>query len=116
MTPVVATESSETPHVTTISGGTPNGPLLRPLLKTVIVATTNTTVNVASAETRVETEMNVEDVATLEIPAKNPKNQNTIRIIRKKIDMMETTIVLTATEIPLNTTSNPLSNLPPERK
>jgi len=112
MTPVVATESSETPHVTTISGGTPNG--LLP--KTVIVAITNTNVNVEGAETRVETEMNVEDVATLEIPAKNPKNQNTIRIIRKKIDMMETTIVLTATEIPLNTTSNPLSNLPLERK
>jgi len=116
-----ATGSSETPPVTTnnnSSGGTPSGPFP----KMVIVVETEMTETDAEIqveiETTVETEMTVED-ATPETPTKDPRNPNpnTIRIIRKKTDMMEMTIALTASAIPLNTHMTiPLNNHPHERR
>lgn len=116
------TGSSETPRVihNSSSGGTPSGPLP----KTVNVAVTNTNanviVNVIDAEIQAVIEMIAEMIAedaTPETPKNTDLNQNTLRIIRKKIDMMEMTIALTASAIPPNThTAIPLNNLPHERR
>jgi len=88
-----------------------------------IVVVTSTTVTdvettVKDAETRVETEMIADDITVPEMPqTKNPRNQNTIRIIRKKTDMMEMMTALIAAAIPLNTlTTIPLNNPPQERR